>query len=239
MVGGNVQKIACDWGMHGLRELARDRIVVIVDVLSFSTAVTIGVKAGATILPCEWNDERAAALGREENAEVASKRGAGAFSLAPASLRKVPAGLRLVLPSPNGSTLAYAARDLGAAAIVAGSIRNAAAVAAWATHQQKDVAVIAAGERWPDKSIRFAIEDWLGAGAIVSRIAGERTAIADAARVAFGYFRSDLRRVLAESPSGIELIDSGYPDDVDLASELDADEVVPLLSGNAFTLPRS
>src|SRR5947208_2043628 len=140
-----VGRIVCDWGLNGLRAAAPGRIVIIVDVLSFSTATTIAVGRGATILPCEWNDERASALALEHRAELASKRGQGRFSLAPASLREIPVGLRLVLPSPNGSTLVVAARELNALAIAAGCLRIAAAVARWAAEKQRDVAVIAAG----------------------------------------------------------------------------------------------
>src|SRR6266550_2791834 len=89
MVGGAIRgmNVVCEWGLQGLRASARGRIVVIFDVLSFSTATTIAVASGATIFPCEWDDERAAALAKAEGAEVASKRGEGRFSLAPASLR--------------------------------------------------------------------------------------------------------------------------------------------------------
>jgi 2-phosphosulfolactate phosphatase len=238
MVGGPVHdlNVVCDWGLHGLRASARGRIVVIVDVLSFSTAATVAVSRGATILPCEWNDERASAMANSEKAELASKRGKGKFSLAPASLRDVPAGLRLVLPSPNGSTLAYVARELDAAAVVIGCLRNAAAVASWVS--ERPVAVIAAGEKWPDGSLRFAIEDWLGAGAIISRLPGSRSHDAEAAVAAFERMRGDIRAALAASRSGRELIDLDYPDDIDIASELDVDEAVPLLHGNAFKLAR-
>lgn len=229
-------KVICDWGLQGLRASARGRAVVIVDVLSFSTAVTVAVGRGVTIFPCEWSDERAAALAKAEKAEVASKRGKGRFSLAPASLRDAPSDLRLVLPSPNGSTLAFHARELGATVVVAGCFRNAAAVARWASDQQ--LAVIAAGEKWHDGSLRFAIEDWLGAGAIISRLGGPRSHEAEAAVAAFEGMRSDLREVLAESRSGRELIDLGYPDDVEIASALDADGAIPLLDGNAFKLAR-
>jgi 2-phosphosulfolactate phosphatase len=229
--------VVCEWGLQGLRASARGRVVVIVDVLSFSTAATIAVSRGATIFPCEWNDERASAMAKEEGAEVASKRGEGRFSLAPASLRDIPRGFRLVLPSPNGSTLAYAARELGAAAIVIGCLRNAAAVASWAA--DRPAAVIAAGEKWADGSLRFAIEDWLGAGAIISRLAGSRSHDAEAAAAAFMSMRGKLREVLAASRSGIELIEKGYPDDVDMASEVDADDVVPLLTEDGITLSSS
>lgn len=239
MVGSDPREVTCDWGLNGLRDLARDRVVIIVDVLSFSTAVTVAVSRGAMIFPCEWNDERAAAIATAENAAIASKRGQGRFTLAPASLREIPSGTRLVLPSPNGSTLAYAAQDLGAAAVAAGCLRNATAVAKWARAHKQPVAVIAAGERWPDRSIRFAIEDWLGAGAIISHLNGSMSALAASASCAFdAVFRRRLRDVLASSPSGRELIDLGYPDDIDIASQFDADVAVPVLDGNAFTLAR-
>jgi 2-phosphosulfolactate phosphatase len=238
MVGGNIQRlnVHCQWGMHGLRAIGGGNIVVIVDVLSFSTATTVAVRSGAMILPCEWNDERAAALAAAEGAELASRRGRGRFTLAPASLREVPDGLRLVLPSPNGSTLAWAAQKLNAVAIVVGCFRNATAVARWASQQGRDVAVVAAGERWDDGTIRFAIEDWLGAGAIISRLPGSRSPEAEAAAASFERLQHSLHEILADCPSGRELVESGYPDDIDLASELDADQVVPLLVGNAFTL---
>ena len=238
MVGRNVPRlnVDCQWGMNGLRAIARDHTVVIVDVLSFSTATTVAVSRGAAILPCEWNDERAAALAAAEGAELASKRGRGTFSLAPASLRKIPKGTRLVLPSPNGSTLAVTALHVNAAAVAIGCFRNAAAVAGWATTQARDIAVIAAGERWEDGTIRFAIEDWLGAGAIISRVAGNRSAEAESAAASFERLRLSIHATLASCPSGRELIDAGYPDDIDIASELDVDRAVPLLSGNAFTL---
>ena len=237
MVGGGVDEVTCEWAMNGLRAAARDRIVIIVDVLSFSTAVTVATANGATILPCEWNDKTAAAIAAAHNAVVASKRGEGKFSLAPASLRNVPAGLRLVLPSPNGSTLAYAARSLGAAAVIIGSIRNASAVAQWAAARGQPIAVIAAGEKWRDGTTRFALEDWLGAGAIVSGLPRRQLAFpARAAAAAFNNLRAELYDALATSPSGVELTEAGYPDDVELAAELDADDVVPLLDGNAIRL---
>ena len=238
MVGGNLQRlnVDCQWGMNGLRAIASGNVVVIVDVLSFSTATTVAVGRGAEILPCEWNDERAAALAYAERAQVASKRGRGPLSLAPGSLKNIAKGSRLVLPSPNGSTLAAAARELDTSAVVVGCLRNAAAVAGWASKQPRDVAVIAAGERWDDGTIRFAIEDWLGAGAIISRMVGNRSAEAESAAASFERLRQSIHATLSVCPSGRELIDAGYPEDIDIASQLDVDRVVPLLTGNAFTL---
>ena len=45
MVGRDLQRlnVDCQWGMNGLRAIAGGNIVVIVDVLSFSTATTVAV----------------------------------------------------------------------------------------------------------------------------------------------------------------------------------------------------
>ena len=81
-----------------------------------------------------------------------------------------------VLPVNPGLDLVTALAD-HPAAIVAGSLRNAAAVARWALERQGDkgdrftVAVIASGEVRDDASTRFALEDMLGAGAIIDALA--------------------------------------------------------------------
>ena len=61
--------------------------------------------------------------------------------------------------------------------VVVANLRNRAAVAEWVLAQQGEkgerfmVAVIAAGESWPDGSTRFAVEDLLAAGALIDRLA--------------------------------------------------------------------
>lgn len=77
-------------------------------------------------------------------------------SLSPAALRRAPFTPRLVLPSPNGSAIAAAAHQ---SLVVAGCLRNATATARWLAERglgntDRPVTVIAAGERWPDGSLR-------------------------------------------------------------------------------------
>ena len=224
--------VTCDWGANALTNVPREAVVVVVDVFSFSTAVTVACGRGARIYPCAWSGERAAELARAEGARLASKTRDSVFSLSPSALREIPRDARMVLPSRNGSAIAFAAREAGFAEIIVGCLRNAAAVARWIG--EKPAAIIAGGERWPDDSLRFAIEDWLGAGAIIDRLPHVRSAEAEAAAASFDRLRGSLTIALRNSLSGRELIDAGWADDVDVASELDADEVVPLLDGNAF-----
>ena len=125
--------VRCEWGLPGIEQIAKSDVIIVVDVLSFTTSVDIAVCRGAIIYPYRWKDETATTYARDRGAEVASSRSRfeGRFSLAPSSLVAVPSGLRLVLPSPNGSSLAFRAISTGAV-VVAGCLRNASAVARWA-----------------------------------------------------------------------------------------------------------
>jgi 2-phosphosulfolactate phosphatase len=224
--------LRCEWGLAGLEAcLPGSDVVVIVDVLSFSTSVDVAVGRGALVFPYGSRDEAAAAFAAERQATLASRdRGAG-FSLSPASLAAVPAGTRLVLPSPNGATLSLAT---GAVPTFAGCLRNAAAVARAAAGAGRRITVIAAGERWPSGGLRFALEDWLGAGAILHGLPGSRSVEAAAAAGAFLAAAGTLAATLAACGSGRELIERGHASDVDLAAALNSSDQAPRLRAGAY-----
>ncbi len=230
--------IRFEWGLPGLLATGSESVVTIVDVLCFTTCVSIACARGATVYPCAWDEGIAVQLAEREQARVAVKRGRenadrGEYSLSPASFLSADFSVRVVLPSPNGSALAHAAQG-GGRKIVAGCLRNAGAVARWLAAQRTPITIIAAGERWPDGTIRFAVEDLIGAGAIVSQVAGTRSPEAIAAMAAFERCRPTLATVLGSCSSGRELVERGYAIDVALACELDSDDVVPLLTRRAF-----
>ncbi len=53
--------LKCEWGLEGLRAVsAHADVLVVVDVLSFSTAVDIAVARGAWVFPYRWHDDSAA-----------------------------------------------------------------------------------------------------------------------------------------------------------------------------------
>ncbi|MFE6912342.1 2-phosphosulfolactate phosphatase [Streptomyces erythrochromogenes] len=154
------------------RRLAADvACLVVVDVLSFTTFMTVAVEAGTRVYPYAWRDETAAIFAAEKSAALAVGRRAATsdspWSLSPAALRRATFATRLVLPSPNGSAISAAAT--AGSTVVAGCLRNASAVGRWLAVRGYGtprllVAVIAAGERWP------ALENLLGAGAIVAAL---------------------------------------------------------------------
>ena len=94
--------------------------------------------------------------------------------------------------------------------------------------------MIAAGERWPDGSLRPSLEDLLGAGAIISALSGERSPEAHAAAVTFES-NGDLAGTLMKCASGVELSERGFTDDVVMAAQLDVDGRAALLEGKVFS----
>jgi 2-phosphosulfolactate phosphatase len=118
--------------------------------------------------------------------------------------------------------------------VVAGSLRNASAVARWLNGRFHTVGLVPAGEQWPDGALRVCYEDHIGAGAIAERLLeiDPDVQLAPEALAAVAAFRS--RASLASVPSGRELIDWGFPDDVLLAEQVDADDVVPVLRDGRY-----
>ena len=183
-----------DWGLRGGRELVAGgvRTVVVVDVPSFTTSVSVAVDRGTAVWPHPWDLASAVAL--------------------------ADAGVE----------------------VVAGCLRNADAVGGWLATRAGPVGVVAAGERWTDDgSLRPAVEDLWGAGAVVDafrRSAPQREACpeAEVARTASGVVRADPLGWLARCASGVELGEKGFAADVAVAAQLDATAVVPLLTDGWF-----
>ena len=220
--------VRLEWGPEGVAVLAECPVVVIVDVLSFSTSVDIAVSNGARVLPLPWRDERAVAAARDAGAVLA---GDGPWSLRPASLTDIPRGTFLALPSPNGATLT----TLASGTVFAGCLRNAPAVAKAAKAVGGPVAVIAGGERWADgDTLRPCVEDLIGAGAIAHHLGGALSPEARVAEAAFLAYSDDLPAVLSACASGRELTAWGHAADVALASAYAISATVPRLVDGVY-----
>jgi 2-phosphosulfolactate phosphatase len=227
--------VRCEWGLKGVRSLApQSDAAVVVDVLSFSTAVDVAVARGAVILPHRWKDASAEEYARVKGALLAGPRGAtGGYSLSPASLEFIRPGEALVLPSPNGSTL-----SLAAAAIIptyCACLRNARAVAAHLNSVAKRIAIIAAGEQWDDGSLRPCIEDLIGSGAVIAGLRGRLSPEAEVAVAAFERFRKTLYEAIQDCVSGRELAKRGFERDIEIAADYGVSEAVPVFKADRFT----
>ena len=120
-----------DWGRHGARAAAeRQDILVIVDTLSFSTAVVTAIQHGGLVYPCT-EDEAPGALAQRIGGEAAVRRkdvpARGRFSLSPITYLHLTPGTRIVLASPNGATCSRYARSVPF--LFVGALVNAEAVA--------------------------------------------------------------------------------------------------------------
>ncbi len=232
--------VRCEWGLQGVEALAPlSDVVVIVDVLSFSTCVDIATTRGAVIFPYPWRDDSADAYAQAKNALLASKRRhfEGDFSLSPSSLLDIPPHTRLVLPSPNGSTLTRTAAIH--AKTLTGCLRNCEAVARLAQSQGETITVIACGERWHrDHSLRPALEDWLGAGSIIRCLSGTKSPEAQAAVAVFNGAQGHLEPLVKSCASGRELLERGFEHDVELAAQVNVSSGAPLLADDAYVCQR-
>jgi 2-phosphosulfolactate phosphatase len=241
-----------EWGRRGARvAVERGDILIVVDVLSFSSAVATAIANGAVIFPCAWEDDPDA-LATRLGAEAAVRRQdvpeRGRFSLSPPTFDAARPGERIVLASPNGGTCSRHGR--GVPNLFVGTLVNAEAVAgtlaaALEASPNLAVTILACGERWQEPSeqtrfedgdLRFALEDYLGAGAILAHLPPylTRSPEARAAEAAFHSLAPDLAAVLADCGSGRELIAKGYGQDVTHAARLNAYAAVPVLRGDAL-----
>ncbi|PRW64531.1 2-phosphosulfolactate phosphatase [Actinopolyspora mortivallis] len=228
-----------DWGIDGLRRLGQEcAVLVVVDVLSFATAVDMATGAGAHVLPLPQEDDRARQAAEAAGAVLAGPRGESDHSLSPSTLSDVAEGTLIGLPSPNGARLCSVAAELGAI-VFAGCLRNASTVAgaAGAAARNGPVGVVAAGERRGEHTLRFAVEDVLGAGAVISALPPEVGSRSVEAETAARSYRnvSDLRGELRDCESGRELVEWGYGQDVELACLADVSAAAPRLRAGVFS----
>ena len=226
--------IRCEWGLNGVANLApTSDAIIIVDVMSFSTAVAVATAREAYVYPYRWKDDSSVEFARSIGAELAGSRGKSRYSLSPVSLMSIPAGSRLVLPSPNGAALSFSTGDTPT---FAGCVRNSKAVAEAASSCGRKVSVIPAGERWKeDGSLRPALEDLIGAGAIIRHLSGTLSPEAKAALSTYMSFQTDILGSLKRCSSGKELIAMGFEKGIPPIAEVDTDDCAPVLKDGAYS----
>jgi 2-phosphosulfolactate phosphatase len=234
-----------DWGRDGTRRAAiRGDILVVVDVLSFSSAVVTAVQHGGSIIPCSKSED-AVAIASREKGEAAVHRTEvpqnGRFSLSPLTYVTMESGTSVVLPSPNGATCSIHAASTPYLFI--GSLLNSAAVADTVTvlleTSDLSVTVIACGERWEEvedegEQLRFAIEDYLGAGAVLAGLPLSKSPEAELCEMAFKAAGQRIPELLNESGSGRELVAKGFGGDVEHAARCNLYDVVPVMDAGRF-----
>lgn len=185
----------------------------------------------------EWGDAGLARLAPADVVVVVQTLGLSAHAL---SACEHGADLDLTQDADAAARLARAAEAAGAHVVI-GGLRNAAAVAAHVMAVQHErgartsISVIAAGsvDDADATGVRFAVDDLLGAGAVVAALGdlGIDHASPDAA-VAGESFRAlggAVRHLLTASGNGRALAADGEREAVLAAASRDATSVVPVL----------
>jgi 2-phosphosulfolactate phosphatase len=99
-----------------------------------------------------------------------------------------------------------------------------------------NVTVIACGEREkePPHDLRPAIEDYLGAAAILSYLSVDKSPEAQVCESAFKANKERIDRLVWDSVSARELREIGFGDDVRFAARMNAFDTIPSLKNDAF-----
>jgi len=242
-----------EWGVEAAMQGAqRGDVVVVVDVLSFSTTVCIALEQGASVLALSAAQIEAMGgrdvVAKRFDAHIVAKRRddpKAKFTLSPASVGRVDAGDKLVLTSLNGA--AMVAAGASGRPLLTGSLRSASATAQVAARQMaaqsaSRITIVASAEHWSSVSpgvagIRPSIEDQIGAGAVSAGLANlglELSAEADAAAALFTATSNRMEAMLFDCVSGRELVAGGFARDVELAAQIDVTNIASLQDPNGF-----
>jgi 2-phosphosulfolactate phosphatase len=217
-------------------ELSHDhvhgRTVVVLDVLRATTTMTAALAAGVKeiLVQPDLDTVRKTATAFGGLALTCGEKDCVMppdFMLgnSPGGFVPTHAGRTVFMATTNGTKAIIAARQ--AARMFAGALVNAGAVARTVVATGSDVTLLCAGSDG-----RVALEDMLGAGAVLSAIealgapvlyASDVTLIA---RDLFTANRADLKSALARTRGGTNIIRSGLQDDIDFCAQLDALDVI-------------
>jgi 2-phosphosulfolactate phosphatase len=219
----------------------RGRIVVVFDVLRATTTMAAALAAGVQEIRVFGSlDEAAKAARRHEGPRILCGE---ANCLPPAGFdlgnspgaftRERHAGLTAYMSTTNGTRAIVAAK--GAAAIYAGALVNASAVARAVGERGADVTLLCAGTGGA-----VAMEDVLGAGAVVARLArlAATNLESDIPLLARRLYEgtADLRAALTQSRGGRNVVAAGLDADIEFAAAVDSLDVVGFVDQQTFAI---
>ena len=136
----------------------------------------------------------------------------------------------LLMSTTNGTRAVIAARE--ARVLVVGALVNASAVARKLAGTALNVTLLCAGTNG-----EVAMEDVIGAGAVIAAMGDQARPATDQARIARGLFeasRGRLAETLADSAGGRNVIAAGLERDIEFAARLDRYDVVGRVDGSAL-----
>ena len=195
-----------DWGQEGLRRLAPADVVVVVDVLRFSSTVSARIVGGETVP----HDDAAHAVSRNGAAVASAAADAGAVVFL-GCLRNATAVAHAVLAEQNRRAARTSINVIAAGEL---SGQGDAAVLRFSVEDQLGAGAV------------FGALEALGLD--------HSSPEAAAASESFRGLRSAVRHLLTASGSGQELLEADRRAEVLAAAAHDADDAVPVLRGGVW-----
>jgi 2-phosphosulfolactate phosphatase len=246
------------WFSKGVLDAAKAKdLIIVVDTLRCSSTIATALELGVSaIYPVSSVKE---AFKLKETGKYANKYGnpllmgevesikVKGFDLgnSPSELllRSDLKGRSVLLRTSAGSQALIALSKVSKGAnkikAIISCILNAHAVAKFvsklALKEKKDISMVCCGFQ----AREFALEDFLGAGAIISQIHKrglEKSDEAIIASLAFENLANSLSKVLSETKSGRRLKETGQSKDIDFCSQLNKFNGVPIFDGKAISL---
>lgn len=232
-------------GLGGIEAaLSRGDLIAVVDVLRFSSTVTTAVAHGFTIIPSA-RPEEAAELAARTGLPRSGRSGEALYSLSPLDYLDRERAGELILTSPNGAacTRRIAVDHTGFIACFLNAGAAARALRSLAAASGRDVTLVAADEtvdgRYDDPcNRRFALEDYLGCGCILSQLDMELAPEAKVCERAYAASEHDYDELLRRCPSGRELIERGREADLAHCLRRNLYEILPEVVGNRLVAHR-
>ncbi|WP_258360667.1 2-phosphosulfolactate phosphatase [Moorella sulfitireducens (nom. illeg.)] len=225
-------------GLNGIPdEVINNKTIIVIDVLRATTTIAVALASGCLevipVLTPEEAIEMRERLG-DERVLLGGERNAlkiPGFDLGNSPMEYTPevvGGKRLIMTTTNGTRAIR--RAAGGRQVFLGALVNAPAVAGQAAAAEGDITIICAGTR-----DRFSLEDFLAAGFLVDRLAGQgQFILRDGALAARDYYylhRDNLLAAMKGSFHGRLLMDLGLEADVEFCSRVGAIDVVPVYGG--------
>lgn len=197
---------------------------IMVDVLRASTTITVALESFDEIIPVTQLDD-ALKLASQREAVLAGERGGDTVEgfntgNSPIEIQKFR-GKSLILTTSNGTRILGSMNGIP----LIGSFINAKAVATHAFNIAKDhIEVVMAGVNG-----RFAIEDFLGAGTIISNL--QNSCTLDEMALASVLASQDMKKTenaVYESLSAANLRELGFEKDIQFCLQRDTSDTVPV-----------
>lgn len=231
IINVNIEFLAKD----AIKAVKRGDLIIVVDVLRCSSTIVTAIANGAkAIIPVKTLSEARKLRAKNPEYILAGERGGlkpSGFDLGNSPLEYVREkifGKTIVLTTTSGTKALTNSRN--AKWVIVGSFLNLRAAANKAIDvaraERVGISIVQSGTNG-----KFSLEDFICAGAIISKLPKELIKISDpaqAALLAFEYAKNNLYANLVKSEHSRKLIDLGFNEDIKFSSQIDVYDVVPL-----------